>query len=133
MRRPLSRDGPRARDVGRAAPQTPLIDAADEIRRASLHPAARHQRTIAVGVDHEGRLFAGSSSGFDRGQRAALERLGIHRVPGSGAMHAEEELLQSVPGLRRVGTSVRAPCGPTEHNCRLQLLQRRVELENDHL
>ena len=39
--------------------------------------------------------------------------------------------LRDVPDLRRVGTSVRDPCGPDEHNCRQQLLDRGVEIEND--
>jgi hypothetical protein len=99
------------------------------VREAGLHPAARNHRTIAVGADSEGSLFAGSSNGFDAGQRAVLERLGITRVPGSGKLHAEEELLRGVPGLQRVGTSVRSPCGPAEHNCALQLVQRGVEVE----
>jgi hypothetical protein len=53
-----------------------------------------YQRTIAVGADSEGGRFAGSSNGFDAGQRPVLERLGIIRVPGSGALDAGEELLQ---------------------------------------
>src|SRR5439155_14567962 len=60
-----------------AGSATPLTDLADEVRTSGLHPAAVNQRTIAVGADSEGSLFAGSSNGFDAGQRAALERLGI--------------------------------------------------------
>jgi len=79
--------------------------------------------------DSEGGLFAGSSNGFDAGQRAALERLGITRVPGSGALHAEEELLQGVPGLGRVGTSGRSPCALDKHNCAQQLFGAGVQVE----
>lgn len=112
------------------AAKTPgLKSLASEVREAGLHPAARNNRTIAVGIDADGGLFAGSSNGFDAGQRAALARLGITRVPGSGALHAEEELLRGVPTLQRVGTSVRAPCGASEHNCALQLIERGVGVE----
>jgi RHS repeat-associated protein len=112
-------------------PRPSLVSIADDIRSSGLHPAARNQRTIAVGEDASGGLHAGSSNGFDAGQRAALQRNGVHRVPGSGRLHAEEELLRDVPDLQRVGTSVRDPCGPDEHNCRQQLLDRGVEIEND--
>jgi hypothetical protein len=116
--------------LGGVAAKTPgLKSLASEVREAGLHPAARNNRTIAVGIDADGGLFAGSSNGFDAGQRAALARLGITRVPGSGALHAEEELLRGVPTLQRVGTSVRAPCGASEHNCALQLIERGVGVE----
>ncbi len=117
------------RDAIVAAKTPGLNSLASEIREAGLHPAARNNRTIAVGIDADGGLFAGSSNGFDAGQRAALARLGITRVPGSGALHAEEELLRGVPTLQRVGTSVRAPCGASEHNCALQLIERGVGVE----
>lgn len=123
---------PRAETVvatGVAAKTPGLKSLASEVREAGMHPAARNNRTIAVGIDADGGLFAGSSNGFDAGQRAALERLGITRVPGSGALHAEEELLRGVPTLQRVGTSVRAPCGASEHNCALQLIERGVGVE----
>lgn len=71
----------------------------------------------------------GSSNGFDAGQRAALAALGIMRVPGSAALHAEEELLRAVPDLQRVGTSVRPPCGPDEHDCLRQLNEAGVGIE----
>ena len=116
-----------------AATNTPaspkLRDLAADVREAGLHPAARNNRTIAIGVDENGQLWAGSSNGFDAGQRAALERLGIKRVPGSGALHAEEELLRGVPNLKEVGTSVRMPCGPTEHNCAAQLGNAGVKVQ----
>jgi RHS repeat-associated protein len=102
---------------------------ASKIRTSGRHPAVVNQRTIAVGADSQGGLFAGSSGGFDAGQRAALARLGITRVPGSAELHAEEELLRGVPGLQRVGTSIRLPCGPAEHNCAQQLIDAGVEVE----
>ncbi|MBB5960652.1 hypothetical protein FHS29_007280 [Saccharothrix tamanrassetensis] len=34
-----------------------------------------------------------------------------------------------MPGLKRVGTSVRQPCGPSEHNCALQLKNAGVEVD----
>lgn len=105
---------------------------------SALHPAAMNHRVIAVGVDGDGHLWAGSSNGFDPGQRAALSRLGITRVPGSSYLHAEEELLPQaaatrglpgVPNLRRIGTSVRYPCGPLEHDCLGQLTNAGVGIE----
>lgn len=110
-----------------AAPS--LRSLAQQVREAGLHPAAVERRTIAIGANSEGELFAGSSNGFDAGQRAALEDLGITRVPGSPELHAEEELLRGVPGLTRVGTSVRMPCGPLEHDCALQLANAGVQVE----
>ena len=107
---------------------TALKRAASEIREAGLHPAARNQRVIAVGVGRGRQIYAGSSNGFDAGQRAALARLGIKRVPGSGRLHAEEELLRAVPRLRRVATSRLAPCGPAKHNCAAQLKARGVKV-----
>jgi YD repeat-containing protein len=118
-----------AGEAGGAQSATPLKDLANKVRMSGLHPAAVNERTIAVGANAEGKLFAGSSSGFDAGQRAALERLGISRVPGSSALHAEEELLRGVPDLQRIGTSLRAPCGPLEHNCLQQLIDRGVTIE----
>lgn len=106
-----------------------LRNMASQIRQSGLHPIARNNRTIAVGQDDAGTLYAGSSNGFDAGQRAALEQLGIVRVPGSGGLHAEEELLREVPQLARVGTSVRVPCGPSEKNCMAQLLARGVQVK----
>ena len=108
-----------------------LVETASMIRQAGLHPASVNQRTIAVGEDINGQLFAGSSNGFDRGQRAAAEQFGIVCVSCKKGMHAEENLLREVPGLKRVGTSVRTPCGAGDHNCRGQLLDRGVGIENE--
>ena len=109
-------------DGGNATKTAPsLRSLAAQIRTAGRAGAAANQRTIAVGEDAAGNLYAGSSGGFDAGQRAAADALGIARVPSrtvaGEAMHAEENLLGAVPDLRRVGTSVRMPCGPSEHNC----------------
>lgn len=78
-------------------------------------------------MDAQGGIYAGSSNGFDAGQRAMLGKLRIPRVPGSGNLHAEEELLDRVPNLRTVGTSKRRPCGPDEHNCSQQLTDAGVD------
>jgi len=67
----------------RSTPQPPtpnptrLTDTADRIRTSGGHPAARNQRTIAVGEDGAGNLYAGFSNGCDAGQRAALETEGF--------------------------------------------------------
>lgn len=102
---------------------------ASEIREGGQHPAARNNRTIAVGEDAEGNLFAGSSNRFDRGQKVVAEKLGVKIVKSKAGQHAEENLMREVPGLKRVGTSVRAPCGPTEHNCAQQLADALIEVE----
>ncbi|GAB3172620.1 hypothetical protein GCM10027059_42390 [Myceligenerans halotolerans] len=74
-------------------------------------------------------FYAGNSNGFDTGQKAALDRLGITRVRSREGFHAEEELLEEVPDLVRVGTYKRFPCGPDEHNCALQLAERGVKVD----
>jgi len=85
------------------------------------------RRTVAVGADSNGRLWAGSSNGFDAGQRAALERLGIQRVPGSAGLHAEEELLRALrteggpSSFTSIGTFSRMPCSDAGHMCAQQL------------
>ena len=113
-----------------AAARGRLTGLANEIREAGS-VQARSRRTIAVGEDASGGLHAGSSNGFDAGQREAADRLGVRRVPSRRGTHAEEDLLREVPGLRRVGTSRRAPCGPGEHNCAGQLQQAGVEVDDN--
>lgn len=103
---------------------------ADMIRRAGKHPASRNQRTIAVGMDKNGGLHAGSSGGFDEGQRKMAERLGIPRVPTKKGKHAEENLMSCIEGLKSVGTSKRAPCGSDEHNCAKQLTDAGIDVDN---
>jgi RHS repeat-associated protein len=117
--------------LGLASESGDLVQKADTIRRAGSHPASRNQRTIAVGEDASGTLYAGSSNGFDRGQRAAAEGLGVRCVSCKGGAHAEENLIREVPNLQGVGTSSRLPCGVGEHNCRGQLEQRGVRIDND--
>lgn len=112
-----------------SVPNRPLHEVADEIRTAG-HPIAADRRTIAVGQDAQGNLHVGSSSGLDAGQTAAAERLGVNQVPSRPGLHAEEELLEGVRDLRSVGTSRRLPCGPGEHNCAGQLLERGVTVTN---
>ncbi|WJK43714.1 polymorphic toxin-type HINT domain-containing protein [Solwaraspora sp. WMMA2056] len=104
---------------------------AQQIREAGDHPAAVNQRVIAVGQDEAGNLVAGSSNGFDAGQAAAADALGIRRVPSRRGRHAEENLIADNDGsmwpLKRVGTDARTPCGPAEHNCARQLTDRGIE------
>ncbi|MDS4028672.1 MAG: RHS repeat-associated core domain-containing protein [Candidatus Contendobacter sp.] len=102
---------------------------ADEIRNAG-HAIAANRRTIAVGEDAAGNLHVGSSNGLDRGMREAAEQLGVKQVPSQPGLHAEEELMDAISDLRRVGTSRRSPCGPGEHNCAQQLLDRGIEVTN---
>ena len=98
---------------------------AKQIREAGDHPASVNQRTVAVGQDEAGNLTAGSSNGFDGGQRAMADSLGIRRVPSLADQHAEENLISDNEGsiwpLKRVGTDARIPCGPDEHDCAAQL------------
>jgi hypothetical protein len=91
-----------------------LREMAREVSRSASSPKAL-RRVIAIGADENGALWAGSSNGFDAGQRAALERLGIKPVPGSRSLHAEQELVRAVdrgkiPRLISVGTYSRFPC-----------------------
>ena len=102
-----------------------LKAAARQIREAGTHPASRNQRVIAVGEDAKGRIFAGSSGGFDKGQRAAANALGIQRVPTRAGRHAEENLLDAVLDLRRVGTDALEPCP----RCLPQLIERGVKID----
>ena len=108
-----------------------LVRKAEQIRLAGTHSASRNRRTIAVGEDQHGNLYAASSNRFDRGQRAAAKALNIQCVNCRGKAHAEEHLIREVPGLRRVGTSNQPPCGPSGNNCRGQLLERGVVIDND--
>ena len=115
---------------GQKAPKCELQARANEIRKAGQHPAARNNRTIAVGEDANGNLHAGSSNGFDHGQREAADNLGVNRVPSRKGNHAEENLMDAVENLRKVGTSKRNPCGPGEKNCAGRLRERGIEVDN---
>lgn len=103
-----------------------LKSAAKQIREAGTHPASRNQRVISVGEDANGNIFAGSSGGFDKGQRAAADALGVQRVPTRAGRHAEENLLDAVPDLQRVGTDALDPCP----RCLPQLIERGVKIDN---
>ena len=118
-----------ADDVARFVPRRAPHEIADEIR-TSGHPIAANRRTVAVGEDAAGNLHVGSSNGLDRGMREAADRLGVNQVPSRPGLHAEEELMEAINDLRRVGTSKRLPCGPGEHNCAQQLLDRGIEVTN---
>jgi RHS repeat-associated protein len=104
---------------------------ARQIRQAGLDPRSVNQRTFAVGQDEAGNLVAGSSNGFDPGQRAMADSLGIRRVPSIFGQHAEENLITDYEGslwpLRRVGTDALDPCGPEWHDCAGQLDRLRIE------
>jgi len=56
-------------------------------------------------------------------------KAGVQCVPSKADQHAEENLLREVPDLKKVGTSKRAPCGPSEHDCARQLEEKGVEVE----
>ena len=103
---------------------------AQMIREAGKHKPAVNQRTIAVGQDASGNLYAGSSNGFDAGQREMAEKLGIQRVPTSKNKHAEENLMRCVTNLKSVGTNKRDPCGPSEHDCAGQLKAAGIDVDN---
>ena len=81
-------------------------------------------------MDSNGALHAGSSNGFDAGQRAKADELGIKRVPTGKNKHAEENLMKCVRGLKSVGTSKRDPCGPGEHDCEGQLKNAGIDIDN---
>jgi hypothetical protein len=99
---------------------------ARQIREAGTHPASRNQRVIAVGEDALVKQYAGSSGSFDKRQRAAADALGVQRVPTRAGQHAEENLLEAVPDLKRVGTDKLVPC---QARCLPQLIERGVEIE----
>ena len=103
---------------------------AEKIRTSGKHKASINQRTIAVGRDSKGNLFAASSNGFDAGQRAMADALGIKRVPSKKGNHAEENLMDAIHDLKAVGTSKRDPCGPSEHDCAGQLEKRNIKVDN---
>lgn len=113
-------------------PKGTLQKLAQKIREAGKHKPAINQRTIAVGQDESGNLLAGSSNGFDAGQREMADKLGIRRVPTSKGLHAEENLMKCVTGLKSVGTSKRDPCGPSEHDCAGQLNSSGIDVDNIH-
>lgn len=100
-----------------------LRDLAWQARTSGVHPAAVNMRTIAVGADDQGRLWAASSNGFDRGQRATLERLGI--TPFRSRVVCTQRRISSAacPGSRGSGRARGCPARPGSTtawpNCRL--------------
>ncbi len=112
------------------AAQGGLRDLATQIRTAGEHPAAVNQRTIAVASDSDGNLWGASSSGFDAGQKAALEKLGVSGLPTGQNLHAEENLARFLAdGMDRIGTSSRMPCEADEHGCSQMLNYLGVQVE----
>ncbi|WP_232241240.1 LamG-like jellyroll fold domain-containing protein [Kutzneria sp. 744] len=118
--------------VHNSDPCRDLVDMAQQVRTSGKPGPQVNQVTMAVGETESGELSIASSHGFDRGQRAAADDLGLRRVPSLTGNHAEENLLDDNPAnlldnLKRVGTSSRAPCGPGEHNCAGKLDGRGIE------
>ncbi|WP_143331232.1 hypothetical protein [Burkholderia aenigmatica] len=113
-------------------PRGTLQKPAQKIREAGKFKPAVDQRTIAVGQGESGGLLAGSSNGFDAGQREMADSLGIKRVPAYKNKHAEENLMNCVPGLKSAGTSKRDHRGPSEHNCADQLADKGIDVDNLH-
>jgi len=103
---------------------------AGQIHKSGGHPATRNQRVMAVGRSRSGNVYVGSNAGFDRGQREAADRLGVIRVPTHGGMHAEENLVLSVPDLTEVGTARLYPCGPDQHDCQGLLTRGGIKIVN---
>jgi hypothetical protein len=92
------------------------------IRGAAETNQAAGQRTIAVAQAPDGSLYAGSSYGFDAGQKAMAQLLGINLIPTDRRLHAEENLIKFLKGnFCTVGTYQQAPCGPDRHDCAGQL------------
>jgi hypothetical protein len=87
-----------------------------------------------VGVDGDGKLYAASSGGFDKGMKEAANSLGIEMVDSKARykLHAEENLMNAVRDLKAVGTSKRDPCGtaPKDHNCKQQLEDKKIFVDN---
>ena len=112
-----------------------LRSLAEQIADSGEHFLSQKLRTVAVGRNAQGQLFAASSNGLDAGQRAKALELGITPLNSSTVfvdgknLHAEEVLLKEVDDLAAVGTWKRAPCGPDEHNCLQQLIDRNIKIE----
>jgi hypothetical protein len=104
---------------------------ARQIREAGDHVRAVEERVIAVGQDEGGNLVAGSSNGFDAGQRAMADSLGIRTVTNHLGQHAEEDLISDNEGslwpLKRVGADPQAPCGIDRNDCAGQLGRLGIE------
>ncbi|EEF78359.1 RHS repeat-associated core domain-containing protein, partial [Phocaeicola coprophilus] len=112
-----------------------LTELAKEISESANHFLAEVCRTVAVGQDATGGLFAASSNGLDPGQVAKCQELGVTPLNTSTVhvngqnLHAEEVLLKNVENLKTVATWKRMPCGPGEHNCMQQLKDLGIKVE----
>jgi len=111
-------------------PRGALQQAAAAVRTAANHPAAANQRTIAVGQRVNGEQVVSSSNRLDAGMRAKADELGLTIVPSVKGNHAEENLMQAHDDLVSIGTSVRQPCGASEHDCAGQMEARGIENNN---
>lgn len=94
------------------------------------HRITAIRRTVAVSEDSAGNLHVGSSNGLDSGMRDPSGRFGVAPVPSRPGLHAEEELMEAITDLVRVGTSRRLPCGPAEQNSVQQLRNRGIIVTN---
>jgi hypothetical protein len=112
-----------------------LTELAKQISESGDHFLSRTLRTVAVGQDSKGNLFAASSNGLDAGQQAKALELGMTPLNTSTVqvdgktLHAEEVLLHNIDDLESVGTWKRIPCGTTEHNCAKQLSDKGIKVE----
>lgn len=112
-----------------------LTELAKEISESADHFLAEVCRTVSVGQDATGGLFAASSNGLDPGQVAKCQELGVTPLNTSTIhvngknLHAEEVLLKNVDNLEAVATWKRMPCGPSEHNCMQQLTDAGIKVE----
>ena len=113
-------------NYGRAALSALQVVAAksDVLPGSKSAKEVKAETTKNVEAIVEGRLVAGSSNGFDRGQKEMAEKLGIRTVPTSGGKHAEENLLKGQ--VEAIGTT-RTPCGPDRHDCAGQLATAGVQ------
>ena len=118
--------------VGGKAGKGELVKLAEKVRNAGDRQA-KNMRTIAVGESKDGVRYVGSSNRLDKGQKEKASQLGLRAVKDRKGKHAEEDLMDQVPELKRVGSNKRAPCGPDEHNCRRQLQDRGIEIDNDYV
>jgi RHS repeat-associated protein len=112
-----------------------LTELAKQISESGDHFFSQTLRTVAVGEDSSGNLFAASSNGLDAGQQAKALELGVTPLNSSTVyidkknLHAEEVLMRNIDDLEAVGTWKRNPCGETEHNCLKQLRDKGIKIE----
>jgi hypothetical protein len=56
--------------------------------------------------------------------------MGLTVVPSPKGNHAEENLMKAHDDLTSIGTSVRHPCGASEHNCAGQMAEQGIQNNN---